>query len=156
MSRPRPMPASALPPAAARIPGRIRFSDCDPAGIAFFGAWFTLANAAIEDFFDLALKVDFHELHAVRRTGTGFVHAEADWFAPGRMGDRILFTPVITRIGGASYATTLHAHRGEEELVRFRFVNATTDLGTARSSPLPADLRAGLARYAAACESLPP
>jgi hypothetical protein len=31
---------------------------------------------------------------------------------------------------GASYATTLHAHKGEAELVRFRFVNATTDLDT--------------------------
>lgn len=152
--RPQPVPAAALPAAAARIPGRIRFSDCDPAGIAFFGAWFTLANAAIEDFFDEHLQVDFHELHGPRRTGTGFVHAEADWFSPGRMGDRVLFTPIVTRIGGASYAMTLHAHRAEVELVRFRFVNATTDLDAARPKPIPADLRAALARYAASCESL--
>ncbi|WP_424812199.1 acyl-CoA thioesterase [Roseococcus sp. YIM B11640] len=156
MSRPQPLPASALPAAAARIPGRIRFSDCDPAGIAFFGAWFTLANAAIEDFFDMTLGVDFHHLHGERRTGTGFVHAEADWFSPGRMGDRILFTPIVTRIGGASYSTTLHAHRQETELVRFRFVNATTDLDSARSRPVPEDLRGALARYAASCESLAP
>ena len=154
MTRPAALVASALPAAAARIPGRIRFSDCDPAGIAFFGAWFTLANAAIEDFFELTLGLDFHHIHGAQRTGTGFVHAEADWFAPGRMGDRVTFTPLITRIGGASYATTLHAHRGEAPLVRFRFVNATTDLDAARPKPIPDDLRAALARYAAACESL--
>lgn len=156
MSRPKPIQASALPAAAARIPGRIRFSDCDPAGIAFFGAWFTLANAAIEDFFETQLGVDFHHLHATRRIGTGFAHAEADWFAPGRMGDRVLFTPLVTRIGGASYATTLHAHRDETELARFRFVNATTALDAAKPIPIPEDLRAALARYAAACESLSP
>jgi acyl-CoA thioesterase FadM len=66
----------------------------------------------------------------------------------------VLFTPLVTRIGGASYATTLHAHRGEVELVRFRFVNATTDLDAARPKPVPDDLRAALARYAASCESL--
>lgn len=156
MSRPRPIRAAALPAAAARIAGRIRFSDCDPAGIAFFGAWFTLANAAIEDFFESALGVDFHDLHGARRIGTGFVHAEADWFAPGRMGDRLLFTPLITRIGAASYATTLHAHRDGAELARFRFVNATTALDAAAPIPIPEDLRAALARYAAACESLTP
>ncbi|WP_421995613.1 acyl-CoA thioesterase [Roseococcus sp.] len=154
MIRPHAIPAGALPLASVHIPGRIRFSDCDPAGIAFFGAWFTLANAAIEDFFEFTLQVDFHDLHGARRTGTGFVHAEADWFAPGHMGDRILFTPMITRIGVASYATTLHAHRGEAELVRFRFVNATTDLDTARARTIPDDLRAALARYASTCESL--
>jgi acyl-CoA thioesterase FadM len=152
--RSQPILASALPSRAARIPGRIRFADCDPAGVAFFGAWFTLANAAIEDFFDEHLHVDFHDLHGPRRTGTGYVHAEADWFSPGRMGDRILFTPLVTRIGGASYATTLHAHRGEVELVRFRFVNVTTDLNAGRAKPVPEDLRSALARYAASCESL--
>lgn len=156
MTRPRPLPACALPRAAARIPARIRFSDCDPAGIAFFGAWFTLANAAIEDFFEGTLGLDFHNLHAKRRIGTGFAHAEADWFAPGRMGERVLFTPLITRIGHASYATTLHAHRDEAELARFRFVNATTALDAAKPIPIPEDLRAALARYAADCESLTP
>lgn len=154
--RPAPIPAAALPAAAARIPARIRFSDCDPAGIAFFGAWFTLANAAIEDFFETVLGLDFHHLHAVRRTGTGYAHAEADWFAPGRMGEHVIFTPLVTRIGRASYATTLHAHRDGTELARFRFVNTTTDLDAAKPIPIPEDLRAALARYAAACESLAP
>lgn len=75
---------------------------------------------------------------------------------PGRMGDHLVFTPLITRIGGASYATTPHAHRRETELVRFRFVNATTDLDTARPKLIPEDLRAALARYAVGCESLAP
>jgi acyl-CoA thioesterase FadM len=111
-------------PERARVAGRIRFSDCDPAGIALFGASFTRTNVAMENLFETMLGVDFRHLHATRR------------------------------IGRASYATTLHAHRENTELARYRFVNATTALDAAAPIPIPEDLRAALARYAAACESL--
>jgi 4-hydroxybenzoyl-CoA thioesterase len=151
MSRATPLPESALPAAAFRVPARIRFHDCDPAGIVFFGAWFAIANAAIEDWFEGALGLSFHEIHEARRIGTGFVHAEADYFRPGLMGDRLLVTPLVTRIGGASYALDVHVHRAGEPLVRFRLVTATTDLDARRAIPIPDDLRAALSRYAAAC-----
>jgi acyl-CoA thioesterase FadM len=151
MSRPTPIPASALPRLAFRTPARIRFGDCDPAGIVFFAAWFALANAAIEDLFVEELEVDFHALHAVRRLGTGFAHAEADFFSPGLMGDRVIITPLITRIGGASYALLVHVHRGQEELVRFHLVTAMTALDARRATPIPEDLRAALTAYQERC-----
>jgi 4-hydroxybenzoyl-CoA thioesterase len=151
MSRAQPLAESALPTHAVRIPARVRFHECDPAGIVFFGAWFAIANAAIEEWFDAALGLSFHALHAERRIGTGFVHAEADYFRPGLMGDRLLVTPLVARIGGASYALDVHVHREGEPLVRFRLVTATTDLDAHRAIPIPPDLRAALETYAAAC-----
>jgi 4-hydroxybenzoyl-CoA thioesterase len=151
VTRPRPLPAEALPPSAFRVPMRVRFGDCDPAGIVFFAAWFAMANAAVEDFFEGALGIDFHELHGRRRIGTGFAHAEADFFRPGLMGDRISLTPLVTRIGGASYSLTMHVHRGEEELVRLHLVTATTNLDARRAVPLPPDLRAALESYRDRC-----
>jgi YbgC/YbaW family acyl-CoA thioester hydrolase len=151
VTRPKPLPAGALPQAAFRAPMRVRFGDCDPAGIVFFAAWFTMANAAVEDFFDDALRIDFHELHANRRIGTGFAHAEADFFRPGLMGDRIMLTPLITSIGGASYSLTMHVHREEEELVRLHLVTATTNLDARRAVPIPTDLRAALQSYQDRC-----
>ncbi|WP_431281699.1 acyl-CoA thioesterase [Humitalea sp. 24SJ18S-53] len=151
MSRPTALPFAALPARAWHAPARVRFSDCDPAGIVFFANWFTFANAAIEDWFDHALNVDFHDLHGPRRTGTGFAHAEADYFAPGMMGDRITLTPLITRIGGASYSLTVHIHRGETELARLSLVTATTDLDARRAIPIPDDLRAALVAYRDLC-----
>jgi acyl-CoA thioesterase FadM len=130
---------------------RVRFGDCDPAGIVFFATWFAMANAAVEDFFSGALGLDFHELHSRRRIGTGFAHAEADFFRPGLMGDRIMLTPLVTRIGGASYALTMHVHREEEELVRLHLVTATTNLDARRAVPLPLDLRAALNAYQDRC-----
>ncbi|MGG5886177.1 acyl-CoA thioesterase [Falsiroseomonas sp. HC035] len=151
MTRPVPLPASALPMQAFRSEQRVRFGDCDPAGIVFFATWFAKANAAVEDWFEAALGIDFHALHAERRVGTGFAHAEADFFAPGLMGDRVALTPLVTRIGGASYGLTLHVHRGEAELLRMHLVTATTNLDARRAVPVPADLRAALAAYQERC-----
>jgi len=151
VTRPTPLAASGLPPRAFRAPARIRFSQCDPAGIVFFAAWFEMANAVIEDWFTEELGVDFHALHARRRIGTGFAHAEADFFSPGLMGERIVLTPLVARIGGASYALGLHVHRGEQELVRLNLVTATTDLDARRAVPIPDDLRAALTAYQERC-----
>ncbi len=151
MSRPNPLPASDLPAAAFRARQRIRFGDCDPAGIVFFAAWFAMANAAIEDWFTEALGIDFHHLHGERRIGTGFAHAEADFFAPGMMGDYVTITPLVARVGGASYTLTVHIHRQEQELVRLNLVTATTDLDARRAVPIPSDLRAALDAYRERC-----
>ena len=155
MSRPRLIPASALPAGAHRVALRVRFHECDPAGIVFFANWFALANVAVEDWFEAALGIDFHALHSERRTGTGFAHAEADYFAPGLAGDQLLLTPLVQRVGGASYALTLHVHRGEAELVRLQLVTATTDLDARRAIPIPDDLRAALLAYQARCAPTP-
>ncbi|NGM18774.1 acyl-CoA thioesterase [Roseomonas stagni] len=151
MSRPAPIAAAALPARAFRGRQRIRFGDCDPAGIVFFPSFFAMANGMVEDWFTEDLGIDFHALHGQRRIGTGFVHAEADFFRPGLMGDRIALTPILTRIGGGSYALTVHIHRGEEELARLALVTATTDLDARRAVPIPADLRAALVAYQERC-----
>jgi acyl-CoA thioesterase FadM len=151
MTRPTPLPFENLPANAFHAAARIRFGDCDPAGIVFFPNWFVHASAAVEDFFRAELRIDFHTLHATRRIGTGFAHAEADFFAPGLMGDAVLLTPLITRIGGASYGFTMHVHRGSAELLRMQLVTVTTDLDTRRPVPIPADLRAALTRYQECC-----
>jgi acyl-CoA thioesterase FadM len=151
MTRPTPVPASSLPARAYRAAQRVRFGDCDPAGIVFFAAWFAMANAAIEDLFTEELRLDFHALHAERRIGTGFAHAGADFFRPGLMGDRIRITPLVGRIGGASYQLTVHVHRAEEELVRLNLITATTNLDARRAVPVPPDLRNALEAYRDRC-----
>ena len=151
MTRPSPLPASALPAAAFRGSARIRFGDCDPAGIVFFPNWFVIAHGTIEDLFRERLRIDFHGLHGTRGIGTGFVHAAATFMRPGLMGDDVAMTPLVRQVGRASYAFDLHIHRGEEELARLDLVTATTNLASRTSVPVPDDLRAALLRYRAEC-----
>jgi acyl-CoA thioesterase FadM len=150
MSRPQPIPRHALPASAFSVPYRIRFNDCDPAGIVFFGTWFGIAHGAVEEFLD-HLGVPFAQLNGARRIGTGMAHAAADWFRPGILGDRIAITPLVARIGGGSYALSIHIHRDDDELARLLLVTATTDLNTHRPVRIPDDLRAALAAYQARC-----
>jgi acyl-CoA thioesterase FadM len=155
MSRPAPIPASTLPADAFRARQRIHFPSCDPAGIVYFAAWFSLAGVAIEDFLTDGLGVSFAELISHRRIGTGFAHASADYFAPGLLGDAIAIVPLVTRIGRASYELVVHIHRDEQELVRMRMVTATTDLNLHKPVPVPPDLRAALEDYRIRCGGAP-
>lgn len=150
MTRPTPIPATALPGAAFRNPYRIRFHDCDPAGIVFFAAWFAVAHATVEDFLD-HIGVPFRDLNGPRRVGTGMAHASADYFRPGRVGEHVSVTPLVARIGGGSYRLVVHIHRGAEELVRLSLVTATTDMDAGRPVRVPDDLRTALLSYQAAC-----
>lgn len=150
MSRPQPIPPDALPAGAFRRPYRIRFHDCDPAGIVFFAAWFAIAHGIVEEFLD-HIGVPFAALNGPRRIGTGLAHAAADYFAPGRFGETVTVTPLVARVGGGSYRLVVHVHREAKELVRLALVSATTDLETGRAIPLPDDLRSALSRYQEAC-----
>lgn len=150
MSRPQPIPADSLPRAAFRSPYRVRFHDCDPAGIVFFGAWFAIGHGAVEDFFD-HLGLSFHQLNSAGRVGTGLAHAAADYFAPAQMGEHVAVTPLVARVGGGSYTLCVHIHRAAEELARLSLVTATTDLDTRRAIRVPGGLRAALLAYQARC-----
>ena len=154
MSRPHPIPSDSLPQGAFRRPYRIRFHECDPAGIVFFAAWFAIAHSIVEEFLD-HIGVPFAALNGPRRTGTGLAHASADFFAPGRFGETVTVTPLVARVGSGSYRLVVHVHRDVQELVRLTLVSATTDLETGRAIPLPDDLRSALSCYQERCSPCP-
>src|SRR5207249_5500013 len=56
---------------------RIRFSDCDPAGIVFYPQYFVMFNGLVEDWFNESLRVDYRQLVMERRVGLPTVRLEA-------------------------------------------------------------------------------
>ena len=126
---------------------RIRFSHCDPAGIVYFARYFDLMNGVVEDWFSGALGLDYAEFIGPRRVGLGYASCEADFAAPGFMGDRLTFAVVVDRIGGASLTLRIHAYRGAEPVLSARLTIVTTSLVEHRAIPIPDDLRAALERY---------
>ena len=58
---------------------RVRFADCDAAGIVFFPRYFEMLNGVVEDWFAGPLGASFRELHINRqvsvRCSDGFVLA---------------------------------------------------------------------------------
>ena len=45
---------------------RVRFADCDAAGIVFFPRYFEMLNALVEDWFTQGLGVDYAQLLGLR------------------------------------------------------------------------------------------
>lgn len=129
---------------------RIRFSDCDPAGIVFYPQYFVLFNGAMEDWVD-SLGVGFATLIGPRRTGMPSVRLEADFHAISRFGDTVLLQLQVERVGEKSLTLQWRcvAKDSGELRMALKQVVVTTSLDTHQAIPIPADMRAAIEGVAA-------
>lgn len=129
---------------------QIRFSECDPAGIVFYPQYFVMFNDLLEAWVDHGLGMGFNDLITRRRIGLPTVRLEADFRAVSRMGDRVILSLAVERVGTRSLGLTLKCKGMDGELrMAVQQVIVTTSLDTHQAVPLPADLRAAIERCAA-------
>lgn len=138
-----------LHPNVWRTPVKIRFGQCDPAGIVYTPNYFDIFNGVVEDWYPASLGLDYHAILRDDRVGLGYVHASADFLTPGFMGETLTVAVVLGKIGRASFDLTLHAMKGADEAVRGRLVVVCTSLVEHRAIQIPARLRAALEAYQA-------
>lgn len=131
----------------------IRFGDCDPAGIVYFPRFLDFFHAAIEDWYRLALGIDYWARLRDARIGFPAVRTECDYRRPCSMGDLLEIELRVERIGNRSLTLRLAGEVGGELRVEGRIVCAITSLVTHRSIDMPADLRRAYQHYVEACRS---
>ena len=121
----------------------IRFSDCDPAGIVFYPQYFVMFNGLVEDWVEEGLGVGFRRMVLERRVGLPTVRLEADFRAVSRMGDRVLLSLQVARLGGRSIrlATQCTSADDGELRMQMRQVLVTTSLATHQAIDVPPDMR---------------
>lgn len=80
---------------------RVRFQDCDPAGIAFFGKLFEYCHEAFEDF----LRSRGAPLDELLRSGLAapIVHVDADFKKPLRHGDLVRVRIALGKLSARSF-----------------------------------------------------
>jgi len=126
---------------------RIRFSECDPAGIIFYPQYFVLFNGLVENWFDALLPNEggFAGFIVGQRFGLPVVRLEAEFTAISRMGDDVVLTLDVTRIGTKSLTLAL-ACNGNDGQPRMRATQTvvTTSLDTHTAIALPHALRQAL------------
>jgi 4-hydroxybenzoyl-CoA thioesterase len=127
----------------------IRFSHCDPGGIVHFPRFFDMINAAVEDWFALALGLPFDTMHMARRFGFPIVHTQCEFLRPCRIGERLVLELSVARIGRASLDLAISGKIGGEERIRARNVRSMMSLETYRALPIPDALRAAMAPFTA-------
>jgi 4-hydroxybenzoyl-CoA thioesterase len=131
----------------------IRFSDCDPAGIVFYPQYFVMFNGLVEDWFGEALGIPYYPLVRERRIGLPTVRLEVDFSAVSRMGDAVVLSLAVERLGTRSLSLALRCESREGQLrMAARQVLVTTSLDTHRAVDIPADIRAAVARTTASTQ----
>lgn len=94
---------------------QVEFNHCDPAGIVFYPRYFEMTNSVIENFFADEVGVSFAQMHlGGLRNGVPTVHVEAKFTAPSRLGDRVLFTLAVRKLGASSATVEIVGRKGEE------------------------------------------
>lgn len=128
---------------------QIEFNHCDPAGIVFYPRYFEMTNSVIENFFADVAGRSFAQMHRGVPNGVPngvpTARIEADFIAPSRLGDKVLFLLHITKIGRSSIALTITGRLGAETRMHAHLTLVWVDGGS--SAPWPDDMRARLTTY---------
>ena len=115
---------------------RVRFADCDAAGIVFFPL-----NGVVEDWFAGPLQASFRDLHMDRHVSVPTAALDARFIAPSRLEDDLTFALSVTRLGGASCTLRHRISAGAE--LRFEATQTIVFVGRSlKPEPWPEAIRA--------------
>jgi YbgC/YbaW family acyl-CoA thioester hydrolase len=125
-------------------PFTIRFAHVDSAGIAFFSRVYEICHEAFEILLETAgMPLGF----LINEEGWGMpvVRSEADYAAPMRLGEEVLITVTVERLGNSSvtFAYSVDGTDGVHR-VRVRMTHAFLDTATFRARPVPASFAPAL------------
>lgn len=119
----------------------VRFAHCDPAGIVFFPQYLVLFNGLVEDWFNDGLGIGYARFIGERRCGLPIVKLDCEFKAPSRMGERLMLSLSVSRVGNSSISLQMCASADGELRVLSNQVLVTTSLDTNKSISIPEDLR---------------
>ncbi|KAG8148558.1 acyl-CoA thioesterase [Burkholderia catarinensis] len=124
---------------------RIRFAECDPAGIVFYPQYFVMFNNLLEAWIDGLLPEGFAGYIGKQRFGLPTVRLEADFRAISRMGDDVELSLEVLRLGGKSLTLSLSCIGSEGDIrMSVTQVLVSTSLDTHQAIDIPDMLRRAL------------
>jgi 4-hydroxybenzoyl-CoA thioesterase len=130
-----------------RTATRIRFQDCDPAGIVYYPNFLDKAEAAIEDWMSRVLGESYREWIFAERRGMPRVRVACDFLKPCRMGERLILALYLHKLGRTSMELAVRGSVAGEERLKISLVLVNISLESHKAIPFGAALRAKLERY---------
>jgi 4-hydroxybenzoyl-CoA thioesterase len=124
---------------------QIEFNHCDPAGIVFYPRYFEMTNSVIENFFADVVGRSFASMHMGAQNGVPTVSIAADFVAPSRLGDKVLFSLVIAKLGRSSVTVAIEGRMAEE--LRMGATLTLVWIDGMKAAPWPDAMRARLQAY---------
>ena len=132
---------------AFRVPHKVMFQHCDPAGIIFYPRYFEMINATVEEWFE-HLGYPFSEMHGAAGTGIPMRHIEVSFEAPSRLGEMLAFDLSPRAPGRTSLGFSMVAHGGDVRRLVCTGTVVHMDKASGRPKPWPEMIRAAMAREA--------
>ena len=124
---------------------QIEFNHCDPAGIVFYPRYFEMVNSVIENFFADVVGRSFAQMHNGAANGVPTVAIETSFQRPSRLGDKVLFSLAVEKIGGSSLRLVIEGRGPDGLRLIVRITVAWID--GMKAAPWPSDMRAALEHY---------
>lgn len=116
---------------------RIRFGDCDTAGIGYFPRLLALVDNAVEDWLIAAIGLDRAGMHVDQRLGLPTVNLQTGFHAPCRLGETLEITIAPTQIGATSITLAASAYAAGSPRFSTTLVQVLIDLETGKPRPWP-------------------
>jgi 4-hydroxybenzoyl-CoA thioesterase len=125
---------------------KIRFNECDMAGIVFFPNYLVMFNRLLEDWFEEALEVPLGDLHSARKSGVPLVDLKISFKKACRVGELLKWGLEVRRLGAKSFTLSVSASCNGEERIALETTLVAVNLITTgvSSQEIPADLRAAM------------
>jgi 4-hydroxybenzoyl-CoA thioesterase len=128
---------------------RARFTHTDPGGFVFFSRFFEKFQAAVEDWFNIELKVDYAGLVLDRGLGLPTAHTECSFMKPCLLGEVIDISVRLKKVGSTSITIEFIGSVAEELRLRAQSVLVFINLEDGKPTPVPDDLRRKFETYQA-------
>ena len=81
---------------------KVSFQHCDPAGIVFYPRYFEMINQVTEEWFEQSLGASYRDIHINQGDAVPTAKIETEFKKPSRLGDTLLFTLQVTKLGRSS------------------------------------------------------
>lgn len=124
---------------------RLRFSDCDPAGIAYYPRYLALCDGVIEEWTEAVVGVSRLKLHFELDWGLPTVSLQANFTAVSRLGDQLDFALSVTELGRSSIGLAMDVACGGERRFDVAYKQVLVDMKSMKAIPWPDDWRARIA-----------
>ncbi|MFL0671433.1 MAG: acyl-CoA thioesterase [Erythrobacter sp.] len=138
------------------ITARVRFGDCDPAGIVFTPRYGGFVFEAAETWLEAVMGLSVHQQLNEGEIGTPVRSLTTDLHRSLRPGDRFTSTVYVEAIGRTSFRLLVIGRR-EDGVLSFvgRMTCVTTDPSHRSAMPLSEMYQQRLTQYQADCGDIP-
>jgi len=128
---------------------KVRFEDCDVAGIVFFPRYVLMLHRFFEDWLSEGLGASLRTMHEIEKTGLPAVKLEIQFKKPSRLEETLEWFLGVQKLGNSSVHLDIEVRCGNEERLTFQYVVACTSLGGTTIQPqrIPPELRNKIAFF---------